>query len=126
MPHAVVRPDMFYAWSGPSLLVVNTRGECAVDLRVVYSVRAGSLDVRTIIANRARTPLHLTIAWTIDADYTDIQEAEASRPKNHHLGFKTRIEPEDALTQEIDLSPQQVRELPFRVWPSGTVDDLTA
>ena len=202
MPHAVVRPDMFYAWSGPSLLVVNTRGECAgdqrltgyyfretrflrtlqlringhtpwpceaasiapdtlaftyvhpeitnptgggtgqagdeedtdadgvperaVDIRVVYSVRAGSLDVRTIIANRARTPLHLTIAWTIDADYTDIQEAEASRPKNHHLGFKTRIEPEDALTQEIDLSPQQVRELPFRVWPSGTVDDLTA
>ena len=202
MPHAVVRPDMFYAWSGPSLLVVNTRGDCAgdqrltgyyfretrflrtlqlringhtpwpceaasiapdtlaftyvhpeitnptgggtgqagdeedtdadgvperaVDIRVVYSVRAGSLDVRTIIANRARTPLHLTIAWTIDADYTDIQEAEASRPKNHHLGFKTRIEPEDALTQEIDLSPQQVRELPFRVWPSGTVDDLTA
>ncbi|PYR64027.1 MAG: hypothetical protein DMF88_23965 [Acidobacteria bacterium] len=202
MPHAVVRPDMLYAWWGPSLLVVNTRGECAgdqrltgyyfretrflrtlqlringhtpwpceaasiapdtlaftyvhpeitnptgggtgqagdeedtdadgvperaVDIRVVYSVRAGSLDVRTIIANRARTPLHLTIAWTIDADYTDIQEAEASRPKNHHLGFKTRIEPEDALTQEIDLSPQQVRELPFRVWPSGTVDDLTA
>ena len=202
MPHAVVRPDMFYAWSGPSLLVVNTRGDCAgdqrltgyyfretrflrtlqlringhtpwpceaasiapdtlaftyvhpeitnptgggtgqagdeedtdadgvperaVDIRVVYSVRAGSLDVRTIIANRARTPLHLTIAWTIDADYTDIQEAEASRPKNHDLGFKTRIEPEDALTQEIDLSPQQVRELPFRVWPSGTVDDLTA
>jgi hypothetical protein len=26
MPHAVVRPDMLYAWSGPSLLVVTRAG----------------------------------------------------------------------------------------------------
>ncbi len=201
MPHALVRPDTLYAWSGPSLLVVNTRGECAedqrltgyyfretrflrtlqlringhapwpceaasiapdtlaftyvhpeitnptgggtgqaddeentdsdgvperaLDIRVLYSVRAGWLDVRVSIANRARQPLYLEVAWTIDADYTDIQEAEASRPKDHHLGFKTRIDPEDALTQEFDLSPQQVRELSFRVWPSRTTADLS-
>ena len=34
MPYAVVRPDTLYAWSGPSLLVVNTRGECAEDQRL--------------------------------------------------------------------------------------------
>src|SRR5215475_1965407 len=33
MPHAVVRPDTLYAWSGPSLLVVSTRGERAEDQR---------------------------------------------------------------------------------------------
>ena len=31
MPLAVVRPDTLYAWSGTSLLVVNTRGECGED-----------------------------------------------------------------------------------------------
>jgi len=29
-----VRPDTLYAWSGQSLLVVNTRGECAEDQRL--------------------------------------------------------------------------------------------
>src|SRR6185503_13533441 len=175
MPQAVVRPDTLYAWSGPSLLVVNTRGECAedqrlsgyyfretrflrtlqlringhppwaceaasiapdtlaftyvhpeittpggggtgqasdeentdrdgvperaVDIRVTYMVRAGWLDVRTVVANRARKPLNLRVSWTTAADFADIQEAEWSRPKDHHLGFRTRIEPEDALKQ---------------------------
>jgi len=200
MPQAAVRPDTLYAWSGPSLLVVNTQGGCAedqrlsgyyfretrflrtlqlringhtpwpceatsiapdtlaftyvhpeitnptgggtgqagdeentdrdgvperaIDIRVIYVVRPGWLDVRAVVANRARKPLHLTIGWTIGADYTDIQEAEASRPKDHHLGFTTRIDPEDALDHEIDLSPHQIRELTFRVWPSGTTADL--
>ena len=31
MSHVSVRPDMLYAWSGSSLLVVNTRGECGDD-----------------------------------------------------------------------------------------------
>jgi N-terminal domain of (some) glycogen debranching enzymes len=34
MALAAVRPDMLYAWSGPSLLVVNTRGESAEDQRL--------------------------------------------------------------------------------------------
>src|SRR5207244_3791506 len=34
--------------------------------------------------------------------------------------------PEDALGREVDLSPQQVQEIAFRVWPSGTAADLTA
>ena len=31
MAVASVRPDILYAWKGPSLLIVNTRGECGVD-----------------------------------------------------------------------------------------------
>jgi len=34
MPLAAVRPDTLYAWSGSSLLVVNTRGACAEDQRL--------------------------------------------------------------------------------------------
>ena len=202
MPHAVVRPDTLYAWAGQSLLVVNTRGECAedqrltgyyfretrflrtlqlringhapwpceassiapdtllftyvhpeittptgggtgqagdeentdgdgvperaVDIRVTYMVRAGWLDVRTVIANRARKPLSLKLSWTINADFTDIQEAEGFRPKDHHLQFRTRIDPEDALKQQLDMAPQENRELAFRVCPSGTAADLSA
>src|ERR1041385_7829439 len=154
MPEAIVRPDTLYAWSGPSLLVVNTRGECAedhrltgyyyretrflrtlqlringhtpwpceaasvssdtlvftyvhpeitgpsgggsgqagdeektdadgiperaIDIRVTYMLRPGRLDVRTLIANRARKPLHLTVSWTNNADYTDRSEEDTS------------------------------------------------
>src|SRR5688572_6609982 len=31
MARALIRPDTLYAWKGPSLLVVNTRGECGPD-----------------------------------------------------------------------------------------------
>ncbi len=31
MPTVLVRPDTLYAWRGPSLLIVNTNGECAGD-----------------------------------------------------------------------------------------------
>src|SRR5512145_2788633 len=31
MAVVVVRPDTLHAWKGPSLLVVNTRGECGPD-----------------------------------------------------------------------------------------------
>ena len=202
MANAAVRPDTLYAWSGPSLLVVNTRGECgedqrltgyyfretrflrtlqlrvnghapwpceaasvapdtlaftyvhpeitepsgggtgqsgdeetcdrdgvperAVDIRVTYSVGAGWLDVRASIANRSRKALRLVVSWTIGADFTDIQEAEASKPKDHGLRYRTRIEPEDALERTLALSPQQVHDIVFRVWPSGTTADLTA
>ena len=34
MPLAIVRSDTLYAWSGPSLLVVNRRGECGDDHRL--------------------------------------------------------------------------------------------
>ena len=96
----------------------------AVDIRVTYVVRAGWLDVRTVVANRARKRLQLKLSWTIVADFTDIQEAEASRPKDHHLGFKVDIDPDDALEQNVHLGPGQVRDVMFRVRPVGTSADL--
>src|SRR5687768_2388605 len=33
MARALIRPDTLYAWKGPSLLVVNTRGECGLGRR---------------------------------------------------------------------------------------------
>jgi len=201
MPLAVVRPDTLYAWSGMSLLVVNTRGECgedqrlsgyyfrearflrtlqlrvnghppwpceaaspapdtlaftyvypeinetsgggsgqagdeettdrdgvperAIDIRVTYTVRPGWLDVRAAIANRARKALHLSVSWTTAGDFTDIQEAEMGRPRNHGLDYRTRIDPPDAVHDEFDLAPQQVRDVSFRVWPEGTTADLS-
>src|SRR6185369_102478 len=193
--------DTLYAWSGPSLLVVNTRGECAedqrlsgyyfretrflrtlqlringhapwpceaasvapdtltftyvhpeitepggggtgqagdeetcdrdgvperaIDIRVTYSVRAGWLDVSAAIANRARRPLRLAVSWTVGTDFTDIQEAESSRPKDHGLPYQMHIDPEGALDTTLELAPQQLHEIAFRVWPSGTTADLT-
>jgi len=98
--------------------------ERAVDIRVTYVVRAGWLDVRTVVANRARKRLQLKLSWSIGADFTDIQEAEASRPKDHHLGFKVDIDPDDALEQNVHLGPGQVRDVMFRVRPVGTSADL--
>ncbi len=31
MPHVAVRPELLYAWNGPSLLITNPRGECGDD-----------------------------------------------------------------------------------------------
>ena len=31
MTTTLVRPEILYAWNGPSLLIVNTRGECGTD-----------------------------------------------------------------------------------------------
>lgn len=200
MAHALVRPDTLYAWSGPSLLVVNTRGECgpdqrlagyyfretrflrtltlringhgpwpceaaaidtatlsftyvhpeisepggggtgqagdeektdhdgiperSIDVRVTYTVRPGLLDVRATFTNRSRRPVRFVASWDVDWDFTDIQEAEASHPKNHGLPFRTRIDPEDALDTQVELPPQGRRDVTFRVWPSGTTADL--
>ena len=34
MTTALVRPDILYAWKGPSLLITNTRGDCSDDQRL--------------------------------------------------------------------------------------------
>ena len=155
MAFAAVRPDLLYAWLGPSLLITNTRGECgsdqqlsgyyfrearhlrtlaltingrppwlceaassdptsialtfvypeitqpggggtgqagdeegvdadglperSLDLRLTYRVRVASLDIDLTIANRALRPLTFDLAWDVDADFADIQEAQSNR-----------------------------------------------
>ncbi len=55
MPTAQVRPDLLYAWKGPSLLIVNTHGECAGDrLCGFYYAEARFLDTLRLEVNGRR------------------------------------------------------------------------
>ena len=151
MTLALIRPGQIYAWKGPSLLLVNTRGECgdddqlsgyyfrearflrvlrleingrppwpceatalepdalaftyiypeltefggggsgqsgdnvstdadgiphrALSLRVHLTVGIGGLTVRLTISNHATRSVETDVAWNLDADFADIQEA---------------------------------------------------
>ena len=155
MASASVRPDILYAWRGPSLLITNTRGECAadqqlsgfyfrecrylrtmalaingsplwlcesastgptslsftyvhpeitepggggtgqagdeegvdahglpersLDIRLSCHVFVSALDLTLDITNRARQTLAFELTWALDADFADIQEAQAGR-----------------------------------------------
>jgi glycogen debranching enzyme len=155
MPFAAVRPDILYAWRGPSLLITDLRGDCgpahqlsgfyfrearhletlaleingrrpwlceaasvdstslaltfvypeitepggggtgqagdeegidrdgiperSLDIRLSYRVNVSSLEIDLEIANRARQPVTFELAWKLDADFADIQEAQAGR-----------------------------------------------
>jgi glycogen debranching enzyme len=152
---ALIRPGQLYAWKGPSLLVVNTRGECgnddqlsgyyfrearflrilrleingrspwpceatplepnalaftyiypestefggggsgqsgddvstdadgiphrALSLRVHHTVGIGGLTVRLTISNHATRSVEADVAWNLDADFADIQEAHEGK-----------------------------------------------
>jgi glycogen debranching enzyme len=155
VPLAIIRPGQLYAWRGPSLLVVNTRGECGVDeqlsgyyfrearflsrlrltvnghspwpcdatllepqmlaftsiypelaefggggsgqsgddvstdaagiphralsLRTVHAVTIGGLTVGLTISNHSTRRVETDIAWDLDADFADIQEAHEGK-----------------------------------------------
>jgi len=53
--------------------------ERSLDIRLTYQVTTDSLEIITAIANRARRPLTFELAWTLGADFADIQEAQAGR-----------------------------------------------
>jgi glycogen debranching enzyme len=56
MTIALVRPDLLYAWKGPSLLIVNTHGECGPDqgLSGLYFREARFLSRLQLEVNGAR------------------------------------------------------------------------
>jgi glycogen debranching enzyme len=156
---ALIRPGQIYAWRGPSLLLVNTRGECgdddqlsgyyfrearflrmlrleingrspwsceatllepdalaftyiypeltefggggsgqsgdeastdadgiphrALSLRVHHTVGIGGLTVRLTITNHATRAVETDVAWNLDADFADIQEAHEGKRQQH-------------------------------------------
>jgi glycogen debranching enzyme len=47
----------------------------AVDIRVRYRVGVASLEAAVTLANRSRDDVALSLAWKLDADFADIQEA---------------------------------------------------
>ena len=155
MPLAIIRPGQLYAWKGPSLFLVNTRGECgqdeplsgyyfrearflrtlrlevngrspwtceaalpepdvlaftyiypeltefggggsgqsgdeestdahgiphrALSIRAVFAVRIAGVAVTLTISNHSKRVIDADIAWNLDADFADIQEAHAGK-----------------------------------------------
>jgi len=228
MAFASVRPDILYAWRGPSLLITNTRGECAadqqfsgfyfrearhlrtlvleingrrpwlceaastdprsltltfvypeiaepggggtgqsgdeqgvdadglpersLDIRLTYHTTAANLEIAVAIANRARRPLTFELAWTLGADFADIQEAQAGRREQEagvsvdstegqlsftyqhpQLRLRTDVQHDgrwtrrdDRLLTRLTLAPQQRERLSIRVVPSAATESITS
>jgi glycogen debranching enzyme len=227
MSVALVRSDILYAWKGPSLLIVNMRGECnpedplsgfyfrearflrtlrleingerpwlcetasldpeslamnfvhpeiktpggggtgqsgdeetldaqgiperSLDIRLSYHVDIAALDVVLKITNSARGPVHFELAWDLDADYADIQEAQSGRREQEStvgvaehdhrivftyahadLPYRTEVRHDgwwqlrgqQAVT-ELTLQPRQTEELRLRVIPLTGRDDIS-
>jgi glycogen debranching enzyme len=225
---ALVRPDTLYAWKGPSLLIVNTRGECggdqplsgfyfrearflsalrleingeppwlceaaavdphelafnfvhpeirqpggggtgqagdeestdergiperALDVGVSYRVAVAHLDVTMTVTNRGRRRVEVEIAWVLDADFADIQEAQAMRReqnapvdrtdaasaiqfsyRHRDLPFRTEVRHGGDLTARGDrasthltLDPQQTAGIRLRVVPITGAGDIAS
>src|SRR5688572_26440937 len=49
MAFAAVRPDILYAWRGPSLLITNTRGECDSDQQLSGFYFREARHLRTLV-----------------------------------------------------------------------------
>jgi glycogen debranching enzyme len=213
MPLAFVRPDLLYAWKGPSLLVTDTRGTCgpgtplsgyyfrearhlsslrlaidgvepwrceaaavdpeslclnfihpeegqpslglpdrALDVRLSLRVAVAELAIELIVANHARTPVACELAWIVDADFADIQEAQDGRRQQQadveraatadgvaltyrhpELPLATRIRHDgqwrltaDRLVRTIELAPQQEARLDVRVVADDAAGDIDA
>ncbi|MGH7649578.1 MAG: glycogen debranching N-terminal domain-containing protein [Gemmatimonadaceae bacterium] len=72
----------------------------SVDIRIRERLRFDGVDVTLILANRSAFTTDLEIAWIVDADFADIQEAFASarqqeapverEPMEHGLRFRYR------------------------------------
>jgi glycogen debranching enzyme len=193
MPTVQVRPDILYAWKGPSLLIVDTRGECgegqdlsgyyyrearflrtlrfavngkppwfceaadlapdslaftfvypeltefggggsgqsgddystdeqgirhrALVIRLTYATLLNGLRIDLDVSNHSPRPVECDLAWTVDADFADIQEAQSGR-REQEAGV---IREHDA--QRLTLTYQDAR-LPYRtvIEASGPAD----
>jgi glycogen debranching enzyme len=156
---ALIRPETLCAWKGPSLLVVNPRGECGPDqplsgfyfrearflstcrfeidgeppwlceaaavdhdrlqfsytfpevtryggggsgqsgddeprdarglpqrglnLLITYRVRIAALEITVAIVNSSKETLEFELGWRAEADFADIQEAQAGKRQQH-------------------------------------------
>ena len=77
--------------------------ERSLDIRVVYLVRAGRLEIVARMTNRARAALTFDLAFAIDADFADIQEAQVGRRQQEAAVEATTT---DGVVQFRYLHPQ--------------------
>jgi glycogen debranching enzyme len=66
MAFSTVRPDILYAWRGPSLLITNTRGECGADQQLAGFYYREARYLRTL-----RLEINGQSPWLCDAASTD-------------------------------------------------------
>ena len=66
MAFAAVRPDLLYAWLGPSLLITNTRGECGPDQQLSGFYFREARHLRTLALAINGRPLWLCEAASLD------------------------------------------------------------
>jgi glycogen debranching enzyme len=227
MTVALVRSDILYAWKGPSLLVVNMRGECgpdhplsgfyfrearflrtlrleingerpwlcetasvdpeslelnfvhpeikapggggtgqsgdeealdahgiperSLDIRLSYHVKIAALEIKLAITNSARRPVRFNVAWSLSADYADIQEAQSGRREQERpvdvavhddhveftyrdpqLPYRTEVRHDggwkvcgERAVIELALQSQQTEELRLGVVPLTGHSDIT-
>jgi glycogen debranching enzyme len=63
-------------WTDPH--GVNQR---AIDVRLRLRVRLDGMDAELTLANRSHESVTLTVSWILDADFADVQEAQAGSPE---------------------------------------------
>jgi glycogen debranching enzyme len=229
VPLELIRPGQLYAWKGPSLLLVDTLGECgereslsgyyfretrflqtlrleingrapwtceaalldphalaftyiypeleefggggsgqsgdevstdadrvphrALSLRVLYTTTVGGLNVSLTISNHSTQRIDANVAWILDADFADIQEAHDGKRQQHgdvrreasddrvtfayqhpQLKYRTTVAPvgstpwtlsDSTIKTRVGLEPQAAIVLGLQVDPSDT-DGKTA
>lgn len=87
----------------------------AIDIRVAHAIGIASLDVTVEITNRAAEPVAFDVAWMVDADFADIQEA-LGRKRQQRAGVSVR-------TRDAALDIEYGHErLPYRTAVSASGD----
>jgi glycogen debranching enzyme len=123
----------------------------SLDLRVDLHVGIASLTVALEIANRSTRPLPVTLAWSLGADFADLQEAQADTRQQQApvqvvaragcveftyghpaLKFRTEVHHDDTwradgagLTASLSVWPQASQQLRLRVIPVTGYEDLS-
>jgi glycogen debranching enzyme len=118
---AVVRPDILYAWKGPSLLVVNTRGECGPDQPLSGYYFREARYLRTL-----RLEINGEAPWLCEATSVDPESIALtfSHPEITQAGGGGTGQSGD--DEEIDAHGIPVRSLDVRMTLRVGVAEMTA
>ena len=119
----------------------------ALDIRIDHLVDIASLEVRATITNRVKAAVDVDVAWIVEADYADIEEALGNQ-RQQHGGVSAKTGParidfayehpqlpygtsciaggdgawraeKGRLTTSVRLTSQQSLTLTLRVQPTG-------
>ncbi len=120
----------------------------ALSLRLVYTLSIGGLTVSVTIGNHSTRRIEADVAWALDADFADIQEAHEGKRDQHgevhrhssgaaltftyqhpQLQYRTTVAPvgatawavsESSIKTRVQLEPQQAVVIGLQVDPSAS------